>query len=156
MRWIGFDPGASRCGLAVSDAGALLASPVAVIPLQPRGSLAERVCAALAVYGAPFAETEYSGLICGLPLNERGREGEAALLARQLGEFLHGALLERLAGEGGSAAPAFELLFLDERFSTRHMASQRRAAGVKGSRLKDEIDAWAAVAVLQDFLDRPR
>jgi putative holliday junction resolvase len=132
--WIGIDPGTARCGVAASDASLTLASPLAVVPTEPRTTLGSRILTAL--QGRTVA-----GLVVGLPLDQRGGEGPAALLARELG-----ALVET---ELGCTA-----VYVDERFSTRTMATGRTAAGRSGRQQRSEIDAWAAAAILQSHLDR--
>jgi RNase H-fold protein (predicted Holliday junction resolvase) len=46
------------------------------------------------------------------------------------------------------------LHFVDERFTTRSVEAWRREAGVKKGKLREGIDAGAAAAILQTFLDR--
>ena len=82
-------------------------------------------------------------VVIGLPLDERGKEGPAAQFAREFGE--------KLAGELGC-----NLHFVDERFTTRVVAAWRKDAGKKGSKISKDIDAGAAAALLQTFLDLRR
>ncbi len=173
MRWIGFDPGLVRCGVAVSDPLGILASPVAVLAVEPRESLAQRVAEALSRYGAPLAAEEFAGMVCGLALDQRGREGESARLGRELAELLHrgikhllnadqgnveSELVEGPEPEDSSVHPVhqieFSLHFADERYSTVDMQRRRSEAGRSRRQQKSEIDAWAAAAVLDDFLQR--
>ncbi|MCC7476889.1 RuvX/YqgF family protein [bacterium] len=148
MRWIGFDPGETRCGIAVCDPAQILASPVAVLSVQPRQTLAERIRQALAAYGAPFGPDEYSGMVCGLALDQRGRQGESARRGMELGQAVHDALKTEV--------PKLELHFVDERFSTAGMQRQLKDAGSRGKQRSAEIDAWAAASILDDFLQQRR
>lgn len=134
--WLGLDVGSVRCGLAAADAGASLASPLAVVETAPRSTLGSRLRAALGGR-AP------RGLVIGLPLDARGGEGPAAELARELGDKV-------------AAALGCEAHYVDERFTTAEMHVRRREAGVSGKRRAQDIDAWAAAAILQTFLDQRR
>lgn len=135
-QWVGVDTGRARCGLAVADTTATLASPLGVVVTEPQLSLGGRVLESL-------GERELRGIIVGLPLDLRGGEGESAQFARKLGEDLANKL-------------HCELHFVDERFTTAEMHARRREAGKSGVQRKADIDAWAAVAILQAFLDRQR
>jgi putative holliday junction resolvase len=131
---VGLDLGRARCGLATALEGSSLALPLAVVPTEPQATLAARIRAALA-HRAP------SLLVAGLPLDQHGKEGDAARWARELGE--------RLATELG--AP---LCFIDERFSTREAYGIRQQAGAKAKRNRESIDAAAATVILQAYLDQ--
>ena len=132
--WCSLDTGNVRCGLAVADASATLASPLAVIPTEPRETLGARLIAAL-------TNRRVRGLVVGLPLELSGKEGPSAQLARELGE---------LAG----MALGCEVSYVDERFTTAEMHVRRREAGVDNIKRQRDIDAWAAATMLQGFLDR--
>lgn len=133
-QWLGLDPGTVRCGLAVADASATLAFPLAVVPTEPRTTLARRLAAAA---GA----RKLKGLVVGLPLNQHGAEGPAAVWARTLGEAL--------AADLGCAVQ-----FIDERFTTAEVLAKREESGISGKRRREAVDAQAAAAILQAFLDR--
>lgn len=139
MCWIGVDPGSVRCGVAVADPTDTLATPLCVLPTEPRATLAQRLAVAL---GHRWPK----GLVVGLPLNQRGEEGEAAFQARQIGELLAEGL-------------GLDAHYIDERFSTREAVVLRReAVGAtgRGKRKLERVDLFAATAILQAFLDRRR
>jgi putative Holliday junction resolvase len=136
QQWVGVDTGHVRCGLAVADTTATLATALGVVDTEPRPSLGKRVLESL-------GERELRGLVVGLPLDLRGCEGESAQFARKLGEEL-------------AASLNCEFHFVDERFTTAEMHTRRREAGKSGMQRKADIDAWAASAILQSFLDRQR
>ena len=131
---LGIDPGKARCGVAASDPSKTLASPLGVIATEPRRTLAERIAELL---GA----RKPVRLVVGLPLDQHGNEGEAAQFAREIGELLAREL-------------ALEPVYVDERFTTREVTQRRREVGRKGKQIAAEIDAFAAAAILQDYLDR--
>jgi putative Holliday junction resolvase len=132
--WFALDTGTVRCGLAVAAAGSILAMPLAVVETEPRATLGKRIRTAL-------GPRRPLGLVVGLPLDERGEEGPAAQKAREIGELV--------AAELGCAAH-----YVDERYTTAEMHVRRREAGIKGKKRIKDIDAWAAVAILQSFLDQ--
>jgi putative holliday junction resolvase len=131
---IGIDPGKVRCGVATSDPSLTLASPLGAAPTAPRETLATRITQLL-------GQRTAIGLVVGLPLDQRGNEGEAAQFARGIGE-----LLARRLG--------LEAMYVDERFTTREVTQRRREVGRKGRQIAGEVDAFAAAAILQDYLDR--
>jgi putative Holliday junction resolvase len=133
---VGIDPGKVRCGVAASDPSLTLASPLGAVPTHPRGSLADRI---RKVLGA----REATALVVGLPLDQRGNEGESAQFAREIGD--------RLACELGVGA-----VYVDERFTTREVTLRRRETGRTGKQIGGEVDAFAAAAILQSYLDRPK
>lgn len=133
-QWVSVDTGRARCGLAVADTTATLATPLGVVETEPRQSLGERVLESL-------GERELRGLVVGLPLDLRGCEGKSAQFSRKLGEEL-------------AVRLNCELHFIDERFTTAEMHARRREAGKSGVQRKVDIDAWAAAAILQSFLDQ--
>ena len=139
MCWVGIDPGLARCGVAVADPTDTLATPLCVLPTEPRETLAGRLAKAL---GHRWAK----GLVVGLPLNQRGGEGEAAHQARRIGELLAEGL-------------GLDAVYIDERYSSREAAVLRREAlgGTKRAKRQHErIDLYAATAILQAFLDQRR
>lgn len=131
---VGIDPGKVRCGVAASDPSLTLATPLCAVPTEPRAMLAARIATAL-------GHREPTTLVVGLPLDQRGNEGEAAQFAREIGE---------LVGKALGLTPEY----VDERFTTSELTQRRRETGRKGKDIAGEIDAFAAAAILQAFLDR--
>ncbi|MFN2462530.1 MAG: Holliday junction resolvase RuvX [Candidatus Dormibacteria bacterium] len=139
MRILAVDPGAARVGLAVSDEGEVLATPLATI--RQGADLASRVARAARDEGAGM-------VIVGLPRRLDGTDGPEAAGAR------------RLAAEVSAAGVPAELW--DERFTTVMaqaallQARPRRGARAAAAR-RDATDRVAAAVLLQSFLDsRPR
>jgi putative Holliday junction resolvase len=133
-QWVGFDPGRRRCGLAVADLRGKIALPLGVLPTEPRLTLGQRLLAAL-------GERKLRGLVVGLPLDLHGEEGAAARFARELGAQL---------AEQLHCAPHF----VDERFTTQAADARQREAGRRASQRRRTVDALAAAAILQAFLDQ--
>ncbi|MEZ5339852.1 MAG: Holliday junction resolvase RuvX [bacterium] len=135
MRIIGLDAGSVRTGISLADPTCTLASPYLIIHTNPISGFSARLAEALREY--PVRQ-----VIMGLPLDLRGREGESAALARQLGGLIEAEL-------------GWPVNYHDERFSSDLAASAPSPAGRKrGGRTKPrELDAHAAAVILQGWLD---
>lgn len=130
------DLGLARTGLAVCDAGEILASPLQVIAERNREKLAKTI--------ASIAKDKGAGLLLlGLPRNMDGSEGESAQNARAFGELLR--------QESG-----LPLEFWDERGTTVTAHGYLNDTNVRGKKRKAVVDAVAAVVILQSYLDRRR
>ncbi|HKP91871.1 MAG TPA: Holliday junction resolvase RuvX, partial [Thermoleophilaceae bacterium] len=81
MRVLALDHGAARCGCAVSDPSASLATPLPAVerPESPAG---------LEALAAIVRETGAERIVVGLPLTLRGEEGDQAGRARTFAERL--------------------------------------------------------------------
>ena len=97
-RLLGLDVGTRTIGVAVSDMGGVVATPLRTVRRSTPGADIEAVSGLL-------AETGATALVVGLPLDLRGREGEAARRSRVVGDALKEAL-------------GCEVTYWDERFST--------------------------------------
>jgi putative holliday junction resolvase len=136
---LGVDAGERRVGLALSDPTHLLASPLTV--LDRRNGLAP-VLDALVL----LVQKEGVGhMVVGLPLNADGSEGRQARRAREFAQTA-----ERVVG--------VPVHMWDERLSTRAAEDVLRAQGrnLRRVRRRGELDAIAAAAILQDYLDHAR
>ncbi|MGH7178255.1 MAG: Holliday junction resolvase RuvX [Tepidisphaeraceae bacterium] len=138
MRTLAIDPGTRRIGLAVSDDAGKLATPLEVLDVTSAADIGARI--------ARVVQNEDIGrLVVGLPLNMDGTVGPSARDAVALGREL-----SRVCG-----VPA---IFVDERlssFQAEQTIRARRRAGEKITRRgkKSRLDAVAAAAFLQEFLD---
>ncbi len=132
---LGVDPGAVRVGVAVSDPGGLLASPLVTLPR--RGSIE-----ALARL---VDETAAVDVIVGLPRSLSGTAGPAELQARQF------------ADELATRVAPVPVHLADERFTTTLAARTLSGRGIRGKRQRAVVDQAAAVLILQTWLDsQPR
>jgi putative Holliday junction resolvase len=132
-RLLGVDYGTVRVGLAISDAGRRLASPLAVY--ERKGREAD------ALYFRTLIETEEVGaLVVGLPVHLDGREGQKAVEARAFGAWL-------------AEAAGLPVTFCDERFSTVEAESALWQAGLTHKKRKAKRDRVAAQILLQAYLD---
>lgn len=143
---LGVDVGSVRVGVALSDAGGLLATPVATLSRDPSG----RSGGDLSALADLVAERAALEVIIGLPLSLSGAEGQAAVAARRYA----GALADRLAARGVPVP----LRFVDERLTTVSADSAIRQSGAAGNarQRRKVIDQAAAVVILQAALDTER
>ena len=133
-RAVGIDFGSRRIGIAVSDAGRMVATPFETI---------KRVGDRTIEHGrieAIVAEIEATVVVVGLPLSLDGSDGHAVKLVRS---EVRG-LSKRLD------VPVEEY---DERFTTVTAEQSLREMGTRGQAKRDVIDQVAAAVLLQGWLD---
>ncbi len=137
-RLLGLDLGTKTIGLAITDPGLMVASPIDTIRRTKFGKDA-------AILERVIEERRVGGLILGLPINMDGTEGPRCQSTRQFAANLK---------QRGLTLP---VAFWDERLSTAAVErilvdeadmSRRRRAQV--------IDKMAAAYILQGALDRLR
>jgi putative Holliday junction resolvase len=135
-RTCALDPGKVRVGVAIDDDLGLLA--------HPRGTLDGRDRKALLAALTVLADDEkVVRFVVGLPLDMHGGEGMAARGAR--------ALAQQLADATGR-----EVELWDERLTTVQAQRALVASEVRGKKARTLIDAAAACASLQSWLDARR
>jgi putative Holliday junction resolvase len=132
---LGIDVGSVRIGVARSDPGGLLASPLQTVR-RGRGDLAEIVRLA--------AADQVAEIVVGLPTSLSGNAGQAVDQARDFAEAL-----------AAVVAPV-PVRLVDERFTTV-IAHAALAQGGRDSReRRSVIDQAAAALLLQGALDAER
>lgn len=139
QRLLGLDLGEKTIGVAVSDSGLSLASPVTTVRRS-------KFTADALQLGILIAEREVGGLVVGLPVNMDGSEGRRCQSARQFAR--------NLRAVAGIDLP---VVFWDERLST--MAVERflvDQADMSRRRRGVVIDKMAAAYILQGALDSLR
>jgi putative Holliday junction resolvase len=136
-RLLGIDWGRTRIGIALSDESQTLAQPLST--LTRRAGKRPPIAKLLDVARAHAV----TGVVVGLPLDERGLEGEAARSARAIGA----AVAER----GG-----LPVMLWDERFSTARALRAVKEMGGSTRGRKADVDALAAALMLQHYLDARR
>ena len=134
LRVLALDLGSKQVGVAVSDATALLASPVTTIE---RSTDRRRDRARVA---ALVAEEEAALVLVGLPLNMDGSRGPAAEAAQAEAEAL-GAVLD------------VPVVLVDERLTTVSADRALLERGVRGPERRRRVDRAAAAVLLQAWLD---
>jgi putative holliday junction resolvase len=132
---LGLDPGAKTIGVAASDAGRLVASPVEVI--QRGKKLAPSLDRLFALYDLRHCV----GLVMGLPKNMDGSEGPRAQSARSLCQNI----LQRRD---------IPLALWDERLSSAGVERALLEGDASRARRDEVIDKLAAAWILQGAIDR--
>jgi putative Holliday junction resolvase len=130
---IGLDPGAKRVGVAVSDPGRVIASPLDTVDRVKFAADAEKILAL-------FDGRNAIGFVIGLPRNMDGSEGPSAQSARA---FARNLLARRDA----------PLLLWDERLSTAAVTRALIEADASRKRRGEVVDKLAAAYALQGALD---
>ena len=136
-RRLGVDVGSVRVGVALSDPGGLLATPLATLRRDERDSADLRRLAEL------VAEYEVVEVVVGLPRTLAGREGPAAQAARGYADAL-------------TALIPVPVRMSDERLSTVVAVRTLSDRGVRGRKQRAVVDQAAAVEILQGWLDARR
>jgi putative holliday junction resolvase len=136
MRILGVDFGDARTGIAVSDNGGFLASPVCVIK---ETSFDETIKKA-AMFAAEYSVGQ---IVVGYPKNMNGTVGERAEKSQRF-------------AQGLEAVTGVPVKLWDERCTTMSAAVYMNATDTHGRKRKNTIDAAAATIILQDFLDYRR
>lgn len=135
--WLGLDLGENTIGVAASDAGRIIASPLALIRKTKFTQDAERLFKIM-------DGRKVSALIIGLPLNMDGTEGPRAQSCRAFARNLERFRPVNVAFQDERlSTTAVERFLIDELDLTR----KRRA---------DVVDRTAAAWILQGALDRLR
>lgn len=134
QRLIGIDLGTKTIGLALSDVGRRLATPMETLP---RGKFSVDAAKLL----ARAKQFDVAAFIVGLPLNMDGSEGPRVQATR--------AFVRNL-----SALSSIPCVFWDERLSTAAVHRALIAQDVSRAKRAEVIDRMAAAYILQGALDR--
>jgi putative Holliday junction resolvase len=139
-RYLALDIGEARIGVAVSDPLGIIASPHSVVERKP-GS--KGTAAAIRQVKELVETLEAGTVVVGRPLRT---DGKPSVQQARVEEFA--ALL--------SKAVEAEIVFVDERFSTRQATNALLEGDVSRSGRKQTVDKVAAAIVLQQYLDMKR
>lgn len=133
MRIMALDIGDARTGIAISDPGERVASPVCVLP-------ASEVLAGAKSFRRVLEDWEPELLLCGLPYTMSGEEGPQAAHIR-----------EQAAVIGKVAQLPVE--FTDERLSSGEAKRSLHEMGLSEREMRGKVDMIAASLFLQAWLD---
>ena len=133
MRIMALDIGEKRVGVAVSDPGERVASPVCVMPAQDVRSAARP-------FRKLLEDWEPDLLLCGLPSTLAGEEGPQAARVRAFAAEV-------------SKACGIPLEFADERLSSVEAKRSLRETGMPEKEMRGKVDMIAASLFLQAWLD---
>lgn len=133
MKIMAVDLGHARTGIAISDIGERLASPVGTITEYVDERLLPKIADAA-------REQRAEMIVVGHPKNMDGTRGESARRAEELAEKL---------GE----MTGLPVQLWDERMTTVSAIGYLNQTDVRGKKRKQVVDTVAATIILQDFLD---
>lgn len=138
MRHLAIDYGTRRFGIALSDEGGKLATPLAVLQVRSPEAALDQIVRLI-------EEHQPRVLVVGVPLNMDGSIGPMAGAARHWAR--------QLAQRTGR-----RLVLVDERLSTFEAEQSIRSRKQAGDRItregrKSRLDALAAAQMLQSYLD---
>jgi putative Holliday junction resolvase len=137
-RLLGLDLGTKTIGMAISDPGFSVASPIGTIKRTKFTADARELAKVL-------KDREVGAVVIGLPVNMDGSEGPSAERARQFGA----SMLEHKELLGGEQ----EIAFWDERLSTSAVQRMMIDADMTRKRRAEVVDKMAAAYILQGALD---
>ena len=129
------DPGSVRIGVARSDPGGVLATPLTVVRQGKR---------ALTALAELAAAEEAMEILVGLPRSLSGREGPAAVGAKQF------------AADLAARVAPLPVRLVDERFTTATAHDALRAGGHDSRARRQTVDAAAAAVLLEAALESER
>ena len=132
---IGLDVGDVRIGIAVCDEMRLIASPHSVYRRVGFGPDVKHIKALCDQLGT-------RDIVCGLPRNMDGTEGQQAIDTRAFGD----ALRERVG---------LPIRYVDERLTSMSAHSMLHEGGLKRKDHKKVVDKVAAVLILQTYMQNP-
>lgn len=133
MRILALDIGEVRVGLAISDPGERVASPICVLPTN-------EVLGNAKSFKRILEDWEPELLLCGLPYTLAGEEGPQAARIRDAA-----AQISRTCGIPHE--------FVDERLSSREAKRSLREKGYDERAMRGKVDMIAASLFLQSWLD---
>ncbi len=139
MRFVGVDLGERRIGLAVSDASATLARPLATLVRERADRAAARALAD--AIEALDREEEVAGIVVGLPSRLDGAPSSHTPRVLKMAKLL-------------AQLTAIPILMQDERLSSHEAEERLRPQERDWRRRKAKLDAAAAAVILQDYLDQ--
>ena len=134
LRILALDIGEARTGLALSDAARQHASPFKVFDTV-------QICADNKELRTLIDDYEVGVLLVGLPLLADGSEGSQVRRTRSLAAKM-------LAG-----LDTLNIVFFDERKSSHQAKSSGHSLGLTEKDMRGKLDAHAAAAFLQAYLD---
>jgi putative pre-16S rRNA nuclease len=134
-RRLAVDVGSVRVGVAISDPGPVLATPLVTL------SRDERANADLDRLAALVAEHEVVEVVVGLPRTLKAQHGMAAQAAVAYAEEL------------STRINPIPVRLADERLTTVSASRMLSERGVRGKRQRAVVDQAAAVEILQAWLD---
>jgi putative Holliday junction resolvase len=133
-RVVGIDFGTARIGVAISDPGQSIASPMEIRQVQNPESDAK--------YFQQIAKVEQpAGFVVGLPLHMSGDQSKKSQEAVAFGQWLR-------------EVTGLPVAWHDERYSTAMAKEVCQQLGLSGAKRKAHLDKIAAQVILSSWLER--
>jgi len=142
QKLLGLDLGTKTIGLALSDTGLMIASPLETIQRKKFSTDATRLLEIC-------DQEKIGGFVLGMPLNMDGSEGPRAQATKDFYLSLRDLWRER-------EEDLIPVTFWDERLSTVAVTRTLLAADTSRARRDEVVDKMAASFILQGALDRAR
>lgn len=133
MRLLAIDYGDKRLGLALSDGLGLTVRPLMTIERTPKERSFQRISALIEEYAV---ET----VVVGIPLRLDGSIGDAAI---RVGRFM----------DELRAQVACPVVGWDEKLTSFEAEDRMRAAGLSPAERKARVDQYAAMVLLEDYIN---
>jgi putative Holliday junction resolvase len=135
-RYLGIDYGEKRVGIAMSDPTLTLAQPFKTIRYSKQKDLLKELLLII-------SEKDIQKVVIGLPLTMKGTDSQKTQEVRKFGQKL-------------LSLTSAEVVFFDERLSTKIAHHYLQQMGKQPSRSRDIIDQIAAQEILQIYLDKEK
>ncbi|HEX2248225.1 MAG TPA: Holliday junction resolvase RuvX [Arthrobacter sp.] len=139
---LGVDVGLARVGLAGSDPGGILATPIRTLKRDAKKNSDIRVLV------REVAERSAVQVFVGLPRTMKGGESASTRMAREYADLLAKALADAGLAVSGN--------LIDERLTTVSAHRTLHSAGMSSREHRKVVDQVAAVEILQQALDMQR
>ncbi len=136
MRIMGLDYGDKTVGVAISDELLLTAQPLETIQRERPAKLRKT----LARIDTLIEEYQVDRIVLGLPKKMDNQEGERCERTREFGEML-------------AKRTGLEIIYQDERLTTKEADAVLDEGGVRKENRKEYIDKLAASLILQGYLE---
>jgi putative Holliday junction resolvase len=133
MRYLAIDYGQKHTGLAICDAGEMIASPLTVLTVGP-GDLIPKITNVI-------ERENVEAIVLGLPLNMDSTVGYQAKRVHSFAERMRQHI-------------DIPIHFHDERLSSFDAEKKLAGLGLTRKEKKKHLDAVAAASILQSFLDK--
>lgn len=133
MKYLAIDYGKARTGLAVSDPGETCCFPKRTLLMQGKEKFFAELFQCI-------EEEEIEAIVVGLPLTNKGEDTETTRMVRNMASRLR------------HRCP-LPLFYMEEYLSSTEAEKRLKAAGKKGKEITQLVDQYAAVIILESFLN---